>query len=230
VEAAGGEVGCKFVVKNDGTVATNVTLSEAARAQYGAQLQQIKDGISSQVSGIFRPFLVPADTTAKQYDLVSKVEKGKTIVEMSRFDDKATWEKATLTFDADGLLEKQVGTLNVDPNDSMGAINAGVEIETTMTYKKRGDKYTIESAVVSHPTMGESSVKANYWEVEGAAPLPKELVYNSVLFSEVVVSVHDFVVDGKKIAGTERKDEAKPAAPAKPAEPSKPAEPPKPAK
>jgi hypothetical protein len=223
VQAMGGEVGCKFLVKEDGSVTTDVSLSEAAKQQFGGQLKQIKSGIASQVDGVFRPFLVPADVMAKQYDLTSRVEKGKTIVEISRFADHAAWDKATLTFNEDGLLEKQVGTLNVDPNDQMGAMNAGVEIETTLSYKKRGDLYTIESATINHPAMGESTVKASYFEIAGVSPLPKELDFNSPMFGEINVAVHDFVVDGKKIAGTERKDEPKPAPAApKPAEPAKP--------
>jgi hypothetical protein len=223
VAMAGGEVGCKFLVKEDGSVTTDVTLSEAAKQQYGGQLKQMKAGIASQVDGVFRPFLVPADVMMKQYDLSSRVEKGKTIVEISRFAEHAAWDKATLTFNADGLLEKQVGTLNVDPNDQMGAMNAGVEIETTLVHKKRGDLYTIESATINHPAMGESTIKASYFEIAGVAPLPKQLDFSSPMFGEIAVSVHDFVVDGKKIAGTERKDEPKPAPPApKPAEPAKP--------
>jgi len=231
VAMAGGEVGCKFVVKEDGAVTTDVTLSEAAKAQYGNQLKQIKAGIASQVDGVFRPFLVPADVMTKQYDLASHVEKGKTIVEISRFAEGAAWDKATLTFNEDGLLEKQVGTLNVDPNDQMAMMNAGVEIETTLAYKKRGDLYTIESATITHPAMGESTIKASYFEIAGVAPLPKRLDFNSPMFGEIAVSVHDFVVDGKKIAGTERKDEPKPAPAApKAADPAKPETPPAPPK
>jgi hypothetical protein len=225
VAMAGGEVGCKFVVKDDGTVTTDVTLSDAAKAQYGAQLKDIKRGIANQVDGFFRPFLVPFDVMAKQYDLASRVEKGKTIVQIARFDEHATWDKATLTFNDDGLLEKQVGTLNIDPNDQMGAMYAGVELETKLAYKKRGDLYTIESVTVTDP-MGESSVKASYYEIDGTAPLPKSLDVTTPFIPEVQVFVHDFVVDGKKIAGTERKDEPKPAPAApKPADPSKPESP-----
>jgi hypothetical protein len=77
-------------------------------------------------------------------------------------------------------------------------------------------------------------VKATYFEIAGVAPLPKELDFNSPLFGEIAIAVHDFVVDGKKIAGTERKDEPKPAPaapkPAQPAKPETPQDPPKPAK
>jgi len=229
VATLGGEIGCKFVVKEDGTVSVDVTLSEAAKKQFGTQLSQIKSAVSWMVGAIFRPFLVPADKTAKQYDVSAKTEKDKTLVQIKRFEDAAAWDTGTLTFNAEGLLEKQVGTLNVDPNDEMGALNAGVEIETTLEYKKRGDLYTIESAKFTHPSMGESSVKATYYEIEGSPPFPKELTFNSLMTNEVVISVHDIVVDGKKVAGTERKVEKpvekKPADPAKPGEPAKPPEP-----
>jgi hypothetical protein len=228
VQAMGGEVGCKFTVKEDGTVTTDVSLSDAAKAQFGGQIKQFKAGVASQVDGVFRPFIVPADVMMKQYDLSSRVEKGKTVVEIARFADAGAWDKATLTFNEEGLLEKQVGTLNVDPNDQMGAMNAGVEIETTIAYKKRGDLYTIESATINHPAMGESTVKASYFEIAGVSPLPKELDFNSPLFGEIAIAVHDFVVDGKKIAGTERKDEPKPAPVApKSAQPATPQDPPK---
>jgi len=225
VQMAGGEIGCKFNVKEDGTVAIDVSVSDAAMKQFGPQAKSIKDAIKKQVEGIFRPFLVPMDVTAKQYDLAFRADKDKSVVEMTRFADAAAWDKLVLTFGADGLLEKQVGVPNVDPNDQMGAMYAGVEIETKVEHKKRGDRFTIESATISDP-MGESSLKASYYEIPDAAPLPKELVFASPLVGEITVSVHDFVLDGKKIAGTERKDETKPATPpAKPSEPTKPADP-----
>ncbi len=226
VQMMGGEVGCRFTIK-DGAVALDVSLPEAVRKQYGeGQLREFKTAAASMVGGIFKPFLVPADAMAKQYDLASRVEKGKTIVELTRFADGAAWDKATLTFNADGLLEKQVGTPNVDPDDPMGAVNAGAELETTFEYKKRGDLYTIESGKIAAP-MGESSVTIEYYEIAETAPLPKQLTVTTPLIPDpLLMSVHDFVLDGKKIAGTERKEDPKPAKP-KPADPAKPADPPK---
>lgn len=225
VALMGGEVGCRFLVKEDGTVELDIKVSEEAIRQAGMNPRDIKEGAKKKVGGIFRPFFVPADVMAKDYDLASKTENGKTVVEMKRFAEDAAWDTATLWFNADGLVEKQVGMANVDPNDLMGAMDAGVEIETTFEYKKRGDRFTLESVKVAHPTTGESAIKVSYYELPGTAPLPKQIDLNDPLMGELSIDIHDFVLDGKKIAGTERKEEPKPAPPAAPPKDAKPTTP-----
>jgi hypothetical protein len=233
VAMMGGEVGCRFTVKEGGAVGIDIQLPEAVREQYGeAQLAQFKNGAKSLVGGIFKPFIVTADAMAKQYDVSSKAEGGKTVVEMTKFEDGAAWDKLTLWIGADGLVEKQAGTPNVDPNDPTAAMSAGDTIETTFEYKKRGDLFTIEGAKVTQ-AIGESVVKIDYYEIPGQAALPKELTFTSPFIPEpLVISMTDFVLDGKAVAETARKKDEKPAEPAKPegtkpAEPVKPAEPPK---
>ena len=223
----GGEVGCKFAVKEDGDVALDITLPEAVEKQYGAgQLEGIKNSVASQVGGLFKPFLVPADVMTKQYDLVSRVENGKTVIEITRFADKATWDKATLFFNADGLLEKQVGTPNLDPGDPMARMNAGAEIEMTVEYKKRGELYTIEAGKITQP-IGDSTVKFTYFEIDGQSPLPKELEITMPLMPDaLVVSLYDYLLDGKAVPETARKVETKSdAPPAKTDDAKTPAEP-----
>lgn len=230
LQMLGGEVGCKFSMKESGEIALDVALPNSVRQQYGdAQLAEIKKTASGWVGGYFRPFLVPLDVMAKQYDLSSRTEGGKTIVEFARFADGAAWEKATLRFNQDGLLEKQVGTPNVDPNDPMSAMNAGAEIEMTIDYKKRGELYTVEGGKIVEP-LGESTVKLTYYDIAGRAPLPKELEVTTPMMAEpLVISIHDFVLDGKAVAGTERK-RAEPAPATPPAAKPEPAKPPEPAK
>lgn len=230
LQMLGGEVGCRFTMKESGEIALDVVLPETVRQQYGdAQLVEIKKTASGWVGGYFRPFLVPLDVMTKQYDLSSRTEDGRTIVELARFADGAAWEKATLRFDKDGLLEKQVGTPNVDPNDPMSAMNAGAEIEMTIEYKKRGELYTVEGGKIVEP-LGESTVKLSYYEIAGRAPLPKDLTITTPMMPDpLVISIHDFVLDGKPVAGTERKrEEPAPAAP--PAGKTEPVKPPEPAK
>jgi hypothetical protein len=231
VQVMGGEVGCKFVLKDDGTVALDVTLPDAVRQQYGdsdEQLAGMKKAAAGMVGGMFKPFLVPADVVARQYDLVARVEGGKTIVDMAKFADDAAWDKASLVFGVDGLLEKQTGTPNVDPNDPnpMAAARAGTEIVTTIAHKKRGEFHTIESATIAEP-MGETTVAISYYEIAGASPLPRQIDVVSPMLGELNIALHDYALDGKKVAGTERKDAKKPEtpAPAKPAEPLKPSGP-----
>lgn len=231
VALLGGEVGCKFHLKSTGEVALEIALPEAATQQYPPeQLKGIKTQASNWIGGMFKPFLSPLDALAKQYDLSSSVKDGKTIVEMTRFADGAAWESAKLWFNADGLLEKQVGTPTVDPDDSMSAMNAGAEIEMTLEHKKRGDLWTIESGKIVQP-MGESTVKFTYYEFKDRAPLPKQLeVATPMLPEPLVISLHDFVVDGKAVPGTERPaEEKKEPATSKPdaprPEPTKPAQP-----
>jgi hypothetical protein len=222
VPMLGGEVGCKFHLKSTGEIALEIALPEAATQQYPPeQLKGIKDQAANWIGGMFKPFLAPLDALAKQYDLASSVKEGKTLVEMTRFADGAAWEKATLTFNADGLLEKQVGTPNVDPDDPMSAMNAGAEIEMTLEHKKRGDLWTIEAGKIVQP-MGESTVKFTYYELKDRAPLPKQLEVTTPMLPEpLVISLHDFVVDGKPVPGTERPPETKPE-PAKKAQPDPP--------
>jgi hypothetical protein len=222
VAMMGGEVGCRFTVKADGVVDVDVTLSEAMKQQIAGGGEGVKKAAAKMVGGVFKPFLVPADVVAKQYDLSSRVDGGKTVVEMKRFSDDAAWETATLWFSADGLLEKQVGTPHVDPNDPMSAMNAGAELETTLEYKKRGDLYTIESAKILQP-MGEAGVKFSYYELPGVSPLPRQIDLSDPMIGELAIAVHDIVVDGKKVAGTERKEEPKPAPTPTPGTPPAPA-------
>ena len=229
VVMAGGEVGCKFTIEN-GEVSIDIALPEQLRKQYGeAETADLKKVAGSWVGGYFKPFVVPADQMMKQYDVSAKEVDGRTIVEIERFADGAAWDRATMWFNAEGLLEKQVGVPNVDPNDRLAAADAGADIEMTFEYKKRGERYTIESAKIVKP-MGETTVKFAYFEIEGQPPFPKELAVNSPMFGEMVIAIHDFVLDGKAVAGTERKEEKKPE-PAPPAakkeDGAKPAEPPK---
>jgi len=231
VQMMGGEVGCKFTVKDGGTVTLDITLPEAVRQQYGdGQLSTFKNAAKSMVGGMFKPFIVTADAMAKQYDLASRVENGKTVVEMTKFSDDAAWDKSTLWLNADGLVEKQKGVPNVDPNDLNAQMSAGDEIETTFVYAKHGDLYTIESAKISQ-ALGESTIKIAYYDVAGQLPLPKELSISSPVIGELLISLTDFVLDGKPVAETARKPDEKPATPpATKPEPQKPADPPKPAK
>ena len=219
----GGEVGCKFRLKPTGEVALEISLPEAAAQQYAPeQLDMIKSQASSMIGGMFKPFLSPIDATMKHYDLASTVKDGKTIVEMKRFADGAAWEKATLTFGADGLLEKQVGTPVVDKNDPIAAMNEGAEVEVTLTHKKRGELYTIETGKLVQP-MGESAVKFDYYEFKDRGPLPKQLEVTTMVLPEpLVISLHDFVVDGKPVEGTARPKETKAEAKTPEKETSKP--------
>ena len=50
----------------------------------------------------------------------------------------------------------------------------------------------------------------------------KQIDLNDPLMGELSIAIHDFVLDGKKIAGTERKEEPKPAPPAAPPKDAKP--------
>jgi hypothetical protein len=227
VQMMGGEVGCKFTVKDGGVVTLDITLPEAVRQQYGdGQLSTFKNAAKGIVGGMFKPFIVTADAMAKQYDLASRVENGKTVIEMTKFADDAAWDKSTLWLNADGLVEKQKGMPNVDPNDVSAMRTAGDEIETTFVYAKHGDLYTIESAKVSQ-ALGESTIKLTYYEVAGQLPLPKEVAISSPVIGELSIALTDFVLDGKPVAETARKPDEKPAA--KP-DAVKPAEPPKPVK
>jgi hypothetical protein len=216
VAMMGGEVGCKFTLKEGGSVDLDIAVDEAALRQAGMNPSQMKAGAKKMVGGIFRPFFVPPDVMAKDYDLASKTAEGRTVVEMKRFADGAAWDTLTLTLNADGLVENQTGMANVDPNDMTAAMDAGVEIETAFEYKKRGDKFTLEAVKISHPVTGESALKVAYYEIAGTQPLPKQIDINHPLLGELSIVVHDFVLDGKKVAGTERKEEPKPAPPTAP--------------
>jgi hypothetical protein len=232
VQMMGGEVGCKFTIKDGGNVTMDIKLPDAVREQYGeAQLANFKNGAKSLIQNVFKPFIVPADAMAKQYDLAARVENGKPVVELTRFADDATWDKLTLWFNADGLLERQKGTPNPDPNDPMAAMSAGDEIETTIAYAKHGDVWTIEGAKITQ-AIGESTVKLAYYDIAGQSPLPKELTFATPMTPEpVVVGLTDYVLDGKPVPETARKEEKKPdPAPAKKPDPGKPADPAKPAK
>lgn len=221
----GGEVNCRFSLKPGGEVALDIKLPEAATQQYPEeQLDFFKKQAETLVGSLMKPFLVPADAMAKEYDLEAKEVDARTTVSLARFAERAVWDRATLWFNADGLLEKQVGTLNVDPNDPMSQSMAGVEIETTFEYAKRGDRYTIETGRMVQP-MGENVVKLKYFEIEGQAPLPREIEVTTPYFAEpILIVLHDFVVDGKPVKGTERKAAEAAKTPEKPAEtaPAKP--------
>ncbi len=217
----GGEIGCSLSVKETGEVGIEVQMPEASRRQYGDQLAGIQAAARNMVDKQFKPFLVPADVMAKQYDLSARKDKDKTVVDVVRYADKAAWDKASLTFAADGLLEKVVGMPNIDPNDPMSAMDAGAEVEMTFQYKKRGERSTIESAKVVRP-VGETTVKLAYFEPQGSAPLPKQIDIDDPIIGQLSILVHDYVLDGKKVAGTERKDEPKPAAPGAGGPPQKP--------
>jgi hypothetical protein len=234
IATLGGEVGCTFSTKEDGDVSLDMKLPDAMKSQKGGGNGDVmKHMVESIVGTLIKPFLVPADLVASQYDIAARDDKGRTVVDLTRFSDKAAWESATLYFSKDGLLEKQVGTPNVDPNDMMAAASAGVEIEITFDYKKRGDQYTIEGGRMTDG-MGESTVKISYYDLEGQAPLPMELEMTTPMVTEpVVIALHDYVLNGKAIVATARKPETKtepkPVAkePAKPAPPA--SDPPKPA-
>jgi hypothetical protein len=211
VALLGGEVGCKFHLKSTGEVALEIALPEAAAEQLPPeQLEMIKSQSAAMIGGTFKPFLSPIDAAVKQYDLASSVKDGKTVVELKKFADGAAWEKATLWFNGDGLLEREVGTPCVNPDDPMSAANAGGDIELTLTYKKRGDLWTIESGKIVQ-AMGESNVKFAYYEFKDRAPLPKQLEVESLMLPEpLVIALHDFVVDGKPVPETARPKETKP--------------------
>jgi hypothetical protein len=218
------------VVVKEGDVAfEDMQLPEQVRQMGGSaeQIASMKKGAAAMIGRFFKPVLVPADVMARQYSLTAKTENGKTVVDMTRFADAAAWDTLKLTFDKDGLLEREVGTPNVDPNDQMGAMLAGAEIETVFTHKKRGDLYTVETAAITDP-MGVTTANLDYFEIEGQSPLPKELRMESPLFGQMDIHIHDYVVNGTAIAGTARKAEPKPEKPAAPkaADPVKPAAPP----
>jgi hypothetical protein len=151
---------------------------------------------------------------------------GKTTVELTPFAEKAQFEKGTLFFDADGLLVKQVVALKADPDNPQTAMMAGSDLETTFKYAKSGSGYVVETANQTTP-MGDTSMNFSYFDVKDQPKLLKRMDMTNPMM-QLTVEFHDYALDGKAIAGTEKgaaeKKEEKPAAPPaeKPAEPTAP--------
>lgn len=175
-------------------------------AQLPPEMQeQVKKQFSSQMGG---QSLERADAKIGEYNLTHKSEGGKTIVTATLFDDKAQFESATYTFNSDGLLEKQVFTMHVDPSNPQAAMMAGVEMEMTFTYAKKGDYWGFDTINTVTP-MGDVGLKFTWFDLKDTIPLPKSMEMNSPMMPEpLAINFHDFKIDGKAIAGTEKKAEA----------------------
>lgn len=179
---------------------------EEQLAQLPPEMQeQVKKQFSSQMGG---QSLEKADAKIGEYNLSHKSEGGKTIVTATLFDDKAQFESATYTFNGDGLLEKQVFTMHVDPNNPQAAMMAGVEMEMNFTYAKKGDLWGFDTINTVTP-MGDVALKFTWFDLKDAIPLPKSMEMTSPMMPEPISIVfHDFKIDGKAVAGTEKKAEA----------------------
>lgn len=187
-------------------------------------LDTVKKQVSSQMRG---QSLDRADAKIGDYNLSHKSEGGKTIVTATLFEPKAQFETATYTFNTDGLLEKQVFTMNVDPSDMQAAAMAGAEIEMTFTYAKKGDLWGFDTINTATP-MGDMAMKFSWFDLKDTVPLPKTMEMSSPMMPEpMAITFHDFKIDGKAVAGTEKKADApkteekpKDAPPAPPAPPA----------
>ncbi len=184
---------------------TDVKLPPSLEQQIPPEMHdQVKKQFSSQMGG---QSLEKADAKIGEYNLAHKSEGGKTIVTATLFDDKAQFENATYTFNGDGLLEKQVFTMHVDPSKPEAAMMAGVEMEITFTYVKKGDRWGFDTINTVTP-MGDISVKFAWFDLADTIPLPKSMEISMPMLPEpMTITFHDFKVDGKAIAGTQRKVE-----------------------
>jgi hypothetical protein len=187
------------------------------------QVGMWQEQIRSQFAQFFEQAFVSRKREFEQYSLAVRTDGGKKVVDFTRFDDKARWDRKTAYFDADGLVEKEVGQLNLDPDDPQTAMLAGADIELSYKYARRGDLLALESATVLTP-MGEIGSKFSYYDLKDGVSLPSRIEVTVAFLSPdpFVVNLHDYELNGKPVEGT-----ALPKKADAPKEGAKPAEPPK---
>jgi hypothetical protein len=181
-------------------------------------LSNVKDQVTKQFAGSVMDSPV---SKFADYNLASKSDAGKVTVELTPAKASSQFDKGTLYFDADGLLAKSVVTMRADPSNPQSAMLAGAEITTTYKYTKAADRYVVESSAQSTP-MGEVSVTFAYFDLKDQPKLLKSLEVASPQMP-ITIEYHDYEVDGKPVAGTQKKAEPKKEPAEKPAE--KPTEP-----
>lgn len=192
-----------------------VELPESLAAQIPPEfLGMMKKQLSGQFGDIARMFLGSADERNADYDLEYSEESGKPVVKLTAFAEKAEAESSKAFFGADGLIEKTVTTPKVDPNDPQSQMMAGVEIETTFKHEKLPKGYVVSALSTSTP-MGQFDVAMKYHDGPDGLPLAKAIEISSPMLPEpLVMTVYDYVLDGKAIASTAKPKTEKPATPA----------------
>ncbi len=203
------KIDCRWEKGKDATY--DVELPEALLQQIPPAMQDmLKKKMGSQMAG---KLFEGMSAHFVHYDVAGKTTDGKFSIELTPYDEQVEFDKAVLTFDGAGLLEKQVVTPHVDPSNPQAAMMAGMEIESAFKHAKRGDRFVVESMTSSTP-MGDQTVAYTYFDVKDQPALVKSLEISSPMMPEpMVMSFHDWEIDGKTVAGTEKKDDA-----AKPAE------------
>jgi hypothetical protein len=213
--------------------ALDIEVSEGLRQQFGEDaVEMIRKQFEGLVKMMVGPLFEEPGRESVHYDLAAKDEEGGVAVTMIPFDaEKAEAEKQTLHFGADGLLRKAVVSPKLDPEDPNSAMMAGVEIEVTVEHERRGEKWISKGFTALLP-MGEMKSSATWYEGPGGLPLAKDVELTMPMLPEPVhARLYDYVIDGKKVAGTEKpKAEAPAAPPAKEPAPADPAAPVPPAK
>lgn len=215
---------------DDGGLAVDLVIPKSLSDNMPPEILDMARGLAKDmlVDKLVRPLIDGALFEAPSYDLAwEETKDAQQIVKMRPFAAKTTWDRLAVTFGKDGLVAGMTGVPNVDPNDPVAGMYAGVEVEFKLTHAKVGEKHVLESVNVNTP-LGEITATAEYFDGPAGLPLLRSLATVDASGQSRSTRFFDYVVDDKPVAGTEKnkpaaKDDAvKPAEPAKEAKPETP--------
>ncbi len=201
----GGELTVKTTWKRDGDLGLDVTVPpEMVESVPEQQLSMLKGLFTTWAREALAPVLIAPAKYAADYHIAEKKQGDETAVELLPYSETAAAELQLLYFDEDGLLTRRVMIPRVDPNDPMQQMLVGAEIESTYGYERIGKRSVLKRMSMLTP-MGELGVTYTYYEVTGGAPLLKSFSMQTPFVPDpVVVSFHDYKVDGQPIVTKER--------------------------
>ena len=201
----GGELTVKTTWKRDGDLDLEVTLpAEMVENVPEQQLSMLKGLFITWAREALAPVMISPSKYAADYHIAEKKQGDETAVELLPYSETAAAELQLLYFDEDGLLTRRVMIPRVDPNDPMQQMLVGAEIESTYGYEKIGKRSVLKRMSMLTP-MGELGVTYTYYEVTGGTPLLKSFSMQTPFVPDpVVVSFHDYKVDGQPVVTKER--------------------------
>lgn len=211
----------------DGGLVVDLVIPKSLSDNMPPEILDMARGLAKDmlVDKLVRPLIDGALFEAPSYDLAwEETKDGQQVVKMSPFATKTTWDRLAVTFGKDGLLAGMAGVPNVDPNDPVAGMYAGVEVEFKLTHAKIGEKHVLESVNVNTP-LGEITATAAYFDGPSGLPLLRSLATADATGQTRSTRFFDYVVDGKPVAGTEKNKPAAKADAVTPAEPAKEAKP-----
>jgi hypothetical protein len=181
-------------------------------AAMGKSAEEAMKGQKRQLNlflGISSAFEAPGRDWS-HFDVSFKKQGDDSVVELTAFDDQADAESRSYTFGKDGLLKSSSFAPKMDPDDPQAAMMAGMSLDMTWEFEKKGEKSLLSTRTLS--IMGqELPVKFAYWDGPGGSYLPKTLTLSTPQ-GEQVFRFHDYTVDGKFVEST-KAEAPKPEAP-----------------